>query len=29
MGAMFMDDLNLFTWKEDITDPFKLMLQAQ
>ena len=29
MGAMFVDDLDLFTWKEDITDPFKLMLQAQ
>ena len=22
MGAMFVDDLDLFTWKEDITDPF-------
>ncbi len=29
MGAMFVDDLDLFTWKEDITDPFELMLQAQ
>ena len=29
MGAMFMDNLDLFTCKEDITDPFKLMLQAQ
>ncbi len=24
-----MDDLDLFTWKEDITEPFELMLQAQ
>ena len=29
MGAMFVDDLDLFMWKEDITAPFKLMLQAQ
>jgi hypothetical protein len=29
MGAMFVDDLDLFTWKEAITDPIELMLQAQ
>ena len=29
MGAMFVDNLDLFTWKEDITDPYELMLQAQ
>jgi hypothetical protein len=29
IGTIFVDDLDLFTWKEDITDPFKLMLQAQ
>jgi hypothetical protein len=26
---MFVDDLDLFTWKEAITDPIELMLQAQ
>ena len=26
---MLVDDLDLFTWKEDITDPYELMLQAQ
>jgi hypothetical protein len=29
MGAMFVDDLDLYTWKEDITNPAKLMMQAQ
>ncbi len=26
IGAVLVDDLDLFTWKEDITDPFELML---
>ncbi len=26
---MFVDDLDLYTWKEDITNPAKLMMQAQ
>jgi hypothetical protein len=29
MGTMFIDDLDHFTWKDAITDPFELMLQAQ
>jgi hypothetical protein len=29
MGAMFVDDLDLYTWKDIITDPVELMLQAQ
>ena len=29
MGAMFVDDLNLYTWKDDITTPAALMTQAQ
>ncbi len=29
MGAMFADDLDLYTWKDIITDPVELMLQAQ
>jgi hypothetical protein len=29
MGAMYVDDLDLYTWKDAITDPFELMLQAQ
>jgi hypothetical protein len=29
MGAMFVDNLDLFTWKEAITEPIELMLQAQ
>jgi hypothetical protein len=29
LGTMFVDDLNLYTWKDVITDPVKLMLQAQ
>jgi hypothetical protein len=29
MGAMFIDDLDIYTWKDIITDPVKLMLQAQ
>jgi hypothetical protein len=29
MGAMYLDDLDLYTWKEDITDPAELMMQAQ
>jgi hypothetical protein len=28
MGTMYVGDLDLFTWKEDITDPYELMLQA-
>jgi len=29
MGAMFVDDLDLYTWKDNITDPAELMMQAQ
>ncbi len=29
MGAMFVDDLDLYTWRDSITDPTKLVLQAQ
>jgi hypothetical protein len=29
MGAMYVDDLDMYTWKDEITDPFELMLQAQ
>ncbi len=29
MGAMFVDNLDHVTWKEAITDPIELMLQAQ
>jgi hypothetical protein len=29
MGAMFVDNLDLFTLKQAITDPIELMLQAQ
>jgi hypothetical protein len=29
MGTMFIDDLDLFTWKHAITDTFELTLQAQ
>jgi hypothetical protein len=29
MGAMFVDNFDLFTWKEAITEPIELMLQAQ
>jgi hypothetical protein len=29
MGAMYVDDLDLYTWKDAITDPFELLLQAQ
>ncbi len=29
MGAMFVDDLDLFTWKKAIADPIELVLQAQ
>jgi hypothetical protein len=29
MGAMFVEDLDLYTWKDIITDPVELMLQAQ
>jgi hypothetical protein len=29
MGAMFVDDLVLYTWKDNITDPVELMMQAQ
>jgi hypothetical protein len=29
MGAMYVDDLDLYTWKDEITDPYELMLQSQ
>ncbi len=29
MGAMYVDDLDMYTWKDEITDPLELMLQAQ
>jgi hypothetical protein len=29
MGAMYVDNLDLYTWKDAITDPFELLLQAQ
>jgi hypothetical protein len=29
MGAMYVDDLDMYTWKDEITDTFELMLQAQ
>ena len=29
MGTMYVDDLDLYMWKDTITDPFELMLQAQ
>jgi hypothetical protein len=29
MGTMFIDDLDLYTWKDVIRDPVELMLQAQ
>ena len=29
MGAMYVDNLDLYTFKDAITDPFELMLQAQ
>jgi hypothetical protein len=29
MGAMYVDDLDLYTWKDTITDPYELMLQSQ
>jgi hypothetical protein len=29
MGAMYVDDLDMYAWKDAITDPFELMLQAQ
>ncbi len=29
MGAMFIDELDLYTWKDNITDPVELMMQAQ
>jgi hypothetical protein len=29
MGAMYVDDLDMYTWKDTITDSFELMLQAQ
>ncbi len=29
MGAMYVDELDQYMWKEPITDPFELMLQAQ
>jgi len=29
MGAMYVDDLDMYTWKDTITDPVELMIQAQ
>jgi hypothetical protein len=29
IGAMFVNDLDLYTWKDNIADPAKLMMQAQ
>ena len=29
MGAMFVDDLDLNTWKDNITYPAELMMQSQ
>ena len=29
MGVLFVDDLDLYTWKDSITDPAELVLQAQ
>jgi hypothetical protein len=29
MGAMYVNNLDLYTWKGDITDPAELMMQAQ
>ena len=29
MGAMFVNDLDLYTWREVIQDPLDLILQAQ
>ncbi len=29
MGAMFVDDLDFYTWKDSITDPAELLMQAQ
>ncbi len=29
MGALFVDDTDLYTWKEDILDPGELWCQAQ
>ncbi len=29
MGAMFVDDVDLYTWREDILDPGELWCQAQ
>ncbi len=26
---MYVDDLDMYTWNYEITDPFELMLQAQ
>jgi len=29
MGTMYVDDLDMYMWKDAIMDPFELMLQAQ
>jgi len=29
MGPMYVDDLDMYTWRDAITDPFELTLQAQ
>jgi hypothetical protein len=29
MGVMYVDNLDLYTWKDSITDPAKLMIEAQ
>ena len=29
MGAMYVDDLDMYTWKDAITDPLELTIQAQ
>ena len=29
MGTLYVDDLDLYTWKDAITDPCELLLQAQ
>ena len=29
MGAMYVVDLDMYTWKDTITDPVELMIQAQ
>jgi hypothetical protein len=29
MGSMYLDDLDMYMWKDAITDPVELMLHAQ